>query len=174
MRETGMHIAELNIGRLRYSVDDPRMAGFIDNLGRINALADKAPGFVWRLQGDGNSAIDVFHPDYPDINVNLSVWETAEDLERYVWKTVHVRFYRRKANWFEAPDRPNFVMWPVPAGHRPTVIEAFERLDYLRTHGSTDFAFGWDALAHFKKPDGPALRPGGAGPSSFTAHRRTP
>lgn len=91
-----MHIAELNIGKLRYPPEDSRMAEFIDNLGRINALAERAKGFVWRLQGEGDGAIDIFHPDHPDTNVNLSVWETPEDLEAYVFKTVHVQFYRRK------------------------------------------------------------------------------
>ena len=145
-----MHVAELNIGKLRYKVDDPRLAEFIDNLGRINALAERAPGFVWRLQGDGDGAIDIFHPDHPDINVNLSVWERAEDLENYVFNTVHVKFYHRKAEWFEMPTEPAFVMWPVPIGHRPDVIEAFERLEHLRTHGASNHAYDWQALPHLK------------------------
>lgn len=147
---TKMNIAELNIGKLRYPPDDPRMAEFIGNLGRINALAEHAPGFVWRLQGGGDGAIDIFHPDHPDTNVNLSVWETAEDLEAYVFKTVHVQFYRRKPDWFEMPTEPSFVMWPVPVGHRPTVIEAFDRLEHLHAHGSTEHAYGWEALPHLK------------------------
>ena len=146
----GMHIAELNIGKLRYPPDDPRMAEFMDNLGRINALAERAKGFVWRLQGDGDGAIDIFHPDHPDTNVNLSVWETPEDLEAYVFKTVHAQFYRRKPDWFEMPTENSFVMWPVAIGHRPTVIEAFERLEHLRANGSTDHAYGWEALPHLK------------------------
>ena len=143
---TDMHIAELNIGKLRYPPDDPRMAEFMENLGRINALAERAKGFVWRLQGEGDGAIDIFHPDHPDTNVNLSVWETPEDLEAYVFKTVHVQFYRRKPDWFEMPSEISFVMWPVAIGHRPTVIEAFERLEYLRAHGSSEYAYGWQDL----------------------------
>ena len=145
-----MHIAEMNIGKLRYPPDDPRMADFIDNLGRINALAERAPGFVWRLQGEGEGAIDIFHPDHPDTNVNLSVWESAEDLEAYVFKTVHARFYRRKPEWFAPIEQPAFVMWPVAVGHIPDVFEAFERLEHLRTHGPSDHAFGWQDLAHLK------------------------
>ena len=122
------------------------MAEFMENLGRINALAERAKGFVWRLQGEGDGAIDIFHPDHPDTNVNLSVWETPEDLEAYVFKTVHAQFYRRKPDWFEMPTEISFVMWPVAIGHRPTVIEAFERLEHLRAHGSTDRAYGWEAL----------------------------
>ena len=145
-----MHIAEMNIGKLRYPPDDPRMAEFIDNLGRINALAERAPGFVWRLQGEGDGAIDIFHPDHPDTNINLSVWESAEDLEAYVFKTVHARFYRRKPEWFAEVAQPAFVMWPVAAGHIPDVFEAFARLEHLRAHGPSDHAFGWQDLPHLK------------------------
>ena len=42
------HLAQLNIGRIRYEVADPRMAGFVDNLAFVNALAERTPGFVWR------------------------------------------------------------------------------------------------------------------------------
>ncbi len=145
---TDMHIAELNIGKLRYPPDDPRMAEFMENLGRINALAERAKGFVWRLQGEGDGAIDIFHPDHPDTNVNLSVWETPEDLEAYVFKTVHVQFYRRKPDWFEMPSEISFVMWPVAIGQRPSVIEAFQRLEHLRAHGSSEHAYGWQDLPH--------------------------
>ncbi|MDN3719291.1 DUF3291 domain-containing protein [Roseibium salinum] len=44
-------------------------------------------------------------------------------------------------------DRMHFVMWPVPAGHQPTLEEAWQRLDYLNTNGSSDHAFGWDHVA---------------------------
>jgi hypothetical protein len=30
------HLAELNIGRVRYDLTDPRMAGFVDNLDAEN------------------------------------------------------------------------------------------------------------------------------------------
>ena len=145
-----MQIAELNIGRIKYDLDDPRMAGFMDNLDRINALAERSPGFVWRLTGDGNNATDVSFDGAPGINMNLSVWDSVEALEHYVWNTVHVRFYRRKAEWFEHLDQPWFVMWPVEDDHRPSLAEAFGRLEHLRAHGSTEHAYGWDALAHLK------------------------
>ena len=145
-----MHVAELNIGRIRYSQDDPRMADFMDNLDRINALAERSPGFVWRMTGDGNNAMDVGFDGAPDMNMNMSVWESVDALEAYVFNTVHVRFYRRKAEWFEHLDQPYFVMWPVPVGHRPTLAEAFDRLEHLRAHGSGEYAYGWDALEHLR------------------------
>jgi hypothetical protein len=144
---TGLHLAQLNIGRLRYEVGDPRMAEFIDNLAFVNDLAERSPGFVWRYQDDSGSAIETrpFASD-PRMAINLSVWDSVEALERFVWQTVHKRFYGRRHEWFERMDERYFVMWWVPAGHRPTVQEAVERLRHLQQQGPSDHAFGWESL----------------------------
>src|SRR5690242_9753244 len=136
---SGQHLAQLNIGRLRYEIGDPRMADFKDNLARVNAIADRAEGFVWRLQDDSGNATS-FRPYQgdPRIAINMSVWESVEALERYVWQTVHKRFYGRRTEWFDKFDGPYFVMWWVPAGHRPTIEEAIARLDHLKSHGATE------------------------------------
>jgi hypothetical protein len=76
--------------------------------------------------------------------VNLTVWDSVEALERYVYQTVHKRFYGRREEWFDTMDGPHFVMWWIPAGHLPTLSEAKERLDYLAVHGPSDHAFGWE------------------------------
>ena len=148
-----MHVAELNIGRLNYPIDDPRMADFVDNLGRVNAMAERMPGFVWRLVGDGSNdgALDLrpYEAD-PMMAVNMSVWERAEDLEQFVWNTVHKKFYARKAEWFGLMASHHFVMWFVPEGHIPTVEEAKERLEHLDANGNSDYAFDWSHLEHVK------------------------
>jgi len=113
-----MHIAELNVGRLRAPVDHPLVKEFIDNLDRINALAERMPGFVWRLTGAGNNATDLHLGDDPTMAVNLSVWESVEQLETYVFGTLHAKFYQRRREWFELMERPHFVLWHVPEGHR--------------------------------------------------------
>ena len=79
---TGLHLAQLNIGRLRYEVGDPRMAEFIDNLAFVNGLAERSPGFVWRYQDDSGSAIETrpFASD-PRMAINLSVWDSVEALD---------------------------------------------------------------------------------------------
>jgi len=117
------HLAELNIGRIRYPLDDPRMAEFVDNLALVNGIADRSPGFVWRLQDTGADATGIRPFDDPQIIVNVSVWEHVEALERYVWQTVHKRFYGRRHEWFDRFEGPYFVMWWVPVGHRPTIQE---------------------------------------------------
>ncbi|MEX2128775.1 MAG: DUF3291 domain-containing protein [Xanthobacteraceae bacterium] len=147
MKDSGRHLAQLNIGRLRYEVGDPRMADFVDSLELVNLLAERMPGFVWRYQDASGNATDTrpYESD-PRMAINLSVWESAEALEHFVWQTVHKRFYGRRTEWFEHLEGQYFVMWWVPAGHRPTVQEAIERLDHLKQHGQSDNAFGWESL----------------------------
>jgi hypothetical protein len=139
------HLAEFNIARIKYPLDDPRMREFVANVDRINKLADKLPGFVWRLQGESGHAMDMRVYDDPAILPTLTVWESAEALERFVFKTVHGRFFDNRETWFAQPE-PTLVLWWVTAGHRPTLEEAVARLDHLRAHGPSDFAFGWESL----------------------------
>jgi hypothetical protein len=136
-----MHLAELNIGRFKHPTSDPRMAGFMDNLDRVNAIAERSPGFVWRLKGDNNNATEFRVGD--DMAVNLSVWEDAKSLENYVFKTVHAQFYRNRAAWFDLLEKPHMVMWWVPEGHRPGLDEAYARLRQYEAEGPTGHAFGW-------------------------------
>lgn len=147
-----MHLAELNIGRLRYPVGDPRIADFVDNLGRVNAMAERLPGFVWRLVGEetNDNALDVRPFADPTMAVNMSVWESVEHLEQFVWNTVHARFYSRKAEWFEALASHHFVMWFVEEGHIPSLSEAESRLHHIEAHGNSDYAFDWSHLDHIK------------------------
>jgi hypothetical protein len=147
MNESTRHLAQLNIGRLRYEIDDPRMADFVNNLALVNGIAERTPGFVWRYEDASGAAVDTRpYEEDPRMAINLSVWESVEALEQFVWQTVHKRFYGRRGEWFERMDGVYFVMWRVPAGHRPSVQEAVERLEYLRQNGSSDHAFGWESL----------------------------
>ncbi|MEO1198234.1 MAG: DUF3291 domain-containing protein [Pseudomonadota bacterium] len=141
------HLAELNIARIRYPLDDPRMADFVDNLDRINTLAERMPGFVWRLKDDGGDATTFRSFDDPDIIPNLSVWASVAAFETFAWRTVHRKFYTRRNEWFSKLDGPHFVMWWIEAGHVPDLEEAKARLEHLRVHGPTDQAFGWESLA---------------------------
>ena len=143
---TTLHLAQLNIGRIRYPLDDPRMANFVNNLDRDNAIAEHTAGFVWRLQDDSGNATAIHAFDDPRMLLNMSVWESVEALERFVWQTVHKRIYGRRPEWFEPLDRPHFVMWWVPAGHRPDLAEAKGRLEHLWAHGPSDHAFGWESI----------------------------
>lgn len=139
------HLAEFNIARIRFPLDDPRMAEFVDNVNRVNALAEKIDGFVWRLQDESGHAMNMTVYDDPAILPNLTVWQSVEALERFVFKTVHGRFFDRREQWFAQPD-PTLVMWWVPVGHRPALDEGVARLDHLKSRGPSEFAFGWESL----------------------------
>ena len=144
-----MHLAELNIATPKYPLDDPRIADFMDNLTRINDLAHTMPGFVWMHKDETGHAMHQPTP-WPDSVANLSVWETAEHLEHFVWNTVHKKFYNRKHEWFETMQSHHFVMWWVEEGHQPDLLEAKERLDHLNRCGNTSHAFDWSYLPHIK------------------------
>ena len=135
------HLAQVNIGRVRAPLDDPIMAGFVNRLDEINALADGSPGFVWRLQTtEGNATY--FRPyDDDRILMNMSVWETIEALQQFVYRTAHAEVLRQRREWFEKFERSWLALWWVPVGHRPGVDEARKRLAYLEVHSDSEFAF---------------------------------
>ncbi len=142
----GHHLAELNVGRLVAPVDDPKVAEFMAALDRVNGLGKRMPGFVWMMEGSGAPGTGNTENNIggdPQFVPNLSVWEDVESLETFVWKTVHKQFYDRRHEWFQILTDQHFVMWWVPAGHRPSLDEALARLDHLREYGESDYAFGW-------------------------------
>ena len=141
-----MHLAQFNIARIRYPLDDPRMAEFVENVKRVNALAEQIDGFVWRLQDASGHAMNMTVYDDPAILPNLTLWENAQALERFVWQTLHGRFYRRREEWFLAVETP-LVLWWVAAGHRPSLDEGVARLEQLTRQGPSAQAFGWESLA---------------------------
>lgn len=146
---TAHHLAELNIGRLIAPTDDPRVQEFMDNLDRVNGLGKRMPGFVWMMEGSGEPGTGNTENnigDDPQFVANLTVWQDAPSLERFVWGTIHKQFYDRRAEWFEILGAMHFVMWWVPEGHQPTLEEGLERLEHLKLHGDTDHAFGWSHL----------------------------
>ena len=117
----GTHLAQLNVGHIRYATDDPAHGRVHGRAGRRQRAGRAQPGFVWRLKDDAsNNATNILVSADPHFLVNMSVWETAEQLEHFVWNTVHKRIYQKKGNWFAPMATPHFVMWWIPAGHTPT------------------------------------------------------
>ena len=143
-----MHLAQFNIGRMTYDLDDPRAADFMGGIDMLNRIAERSPGFVWKYETFGTGGVveeDVDHD--PRILVNLTVWESLKDLSHYVWNTLHKHFVTRRAEWFTPLEQAHFVMWWIDQGHRPTLAEARARLDHLRRHGNSDHAFDWAGSA---------------------------
>ncbi|MBV8212062.1 MAG: DUF3291 domain-containing protein [Verrucomicrobia bacterium] len=137
------HLAQLNIGRVRAPMTDSLMAGFVAELEPVNALADSAPGFVWRLQTEAGDATAIRPYDDDTILINMSVWETVEALKAFVYRTHHADVMRQREQWFERLDTYFIVLWWIPAGTIPTVLEAKLRLDHLRHHGESADAFSF-------------------------------
>ena len=137
-----MHLAELNIARLKYPFEDPRVADFRNNLERVNGIAETMPGFVWRLRDESGNATAFRISDDPQVISNLTVWESVQALETFVFRTVHVQFYKRRAEWFEVMEKPFMAMWWIEEGHRPSLEEAAARLGDLMENGPSDRVFG--------------------------------
>jgi len=144
-------LAQLNIGIIKGPMDSPVMAEFSANLERINALADRTPGFVWRLQTEEGDATAIRPFDDENMLVNMSVWGDIEALHKYAYSSEHVDIMRRRKEWFYRMSEAYLVLWWVRAGHRPTVAEALERLELLRRQGPTREAFTFRAA--FPPPD---------------------
>jgi len=136
-------LAQLNIARKKFEDDDPRFSGFMDHLDRINALGDGSPGSVWRFTDGSGAAIEAQVLDDPNLLLNLTVWSDIESLWNFAYKSEHVEFLRRRTEWFDIDIEATTVMWWVAKGRRPTPVEAIERLEHLREHGSSPYAFSF-------------------------------
>lgn len=139
----GYQLAQLNIARMKYDFEGPEMEDFVDALDPVNASADASPGFVWRLQSDEGNATEYMIWDDPHWLVNLSVWESLDDLKTFVRSDLHVSIMRRRREWFSEMVEAYVVLWWVPEGHRPTVAEAQAKLEQLRANGPGPEAFSF-------------------------------
>ena len=138
-----MHLAEINVARLRYPLDDPRIADFVDNLDRINALAEESPGFVWRLKDESGNATRIDAYEDPLIIVNMSVWTSVEALYEFAYRTMHRRFVQKRKEWFELFGAAYLALWWVEEGRFPDVAEGRRRLAHLERFGPAAHAFNF-------------------------------
>jgi len=137
------YLAEVNIARMLAPLYSPVMTDFVANLDPINELAEKSDGYIWRLKDDSNNATSIKVYDDDFIIVNMSVWKDLDSLFEYVYRTNHVEYFKRRKEWFEKMPQMHMALWYVPVDKRPTVAEAVERIDYLRKHGETPYAFSF-------------------------------
>jgi hypothetical protein len=142
-------LAQFNIAVMKAPLESPVMADFVANLDRINAVAEGSPGFVWRLQEDGDAT--GYRPLGETTLVNMSVWADVKSLNDYVYQSAHVQIMRRRREWFERTPEASLVLWWVAAGHRPSIDEAIARLTLLREKGPTPQAFHFGKA--FRAPD---------------------
>jgi len=139
-----MYLAQLNIAEAIASMESPVMADFVNNTDRINALAEKHPGFVWRLKEEGSNdsySIKAFESEFT--LVNMSVWKDRESLFDYVYKSGHIEILKRRKEWFDKMPKMHMVLWYVAEGHIPNLDEGKERLEYFQKHGESAYAFSF-------------------------------
>jgi hypothetical protein len=149
MTDPRFHLAQINVGRLLAPIDDAQIAGFVEGLDPINAMAEASPGYLWRLKSDIGNATDILLTDDQLFIINLTVWESIEALEAFTYSTGHVAYLRRRREWFERHVEPHFAMWWIEAGTLPSPTDALARVARLRRVGPTAEAFT------FRSPFGP-------------------
>ena len=155
------HLAQVNIAGMRSQPGTEVMAGLVSRIDEMNRLAERSRGFVWRLPGSEVTpeALRVF-ADYfilfePErLFYNLSVWESVEDLRRYVFQSAHAEMLRDKNHWIEHFDRAHLALWWIPTGQLPTVAESAKRLHSIQTNGPTEFAFNFREIPDVTKHGG--------------------
>lgn len=147
------HIAQLNIGLLTHQRDRVEVAEFVNNVSRVNGLAERSRGFVWRCVDEraeiNSGGIDFFGGD-PRATFTLSVWETFEDFEAFVHRTIHGGFLKRRERWFVPLGKKTYVIWHIQSGHIPTLGEGLGKLERLRTEGASDDAFDFEFIERRK------------------------
>jgi hypothetical protein len=151
--DPAFHLAQINIGRLRAPTDDPLVAEFMDALDEINALAEASPGFVWRFQTEDGNATAVRPYEDELVLINMSLWESVQALGDYVYRSDHVTYLRRRAEWFHRTVEAIVALWWVPAGTLPAVEDGVARVEHVRRHGPTPYAF---TFRHTFAPSGAA------------------
>jgi hypothetical protein len=145
------HLAQINVALMKAPLDDPSMTEFAAALNEVNAVADRSPGFVWRLQTASGNAADIQAYSDPKMLINLSVWQSVEQIKDYVYKTLHGEFFIRRRNWFERYQGEHLALWWIPADCLPTVEEGKAKLEQLALTGDSPECFT------FAKPYSPPV-----------------
>jgi hypothetical protein len=141
MGETGMYLAQVNIAKGVEAINHPLMADFVEKLDEINALAEKSPGFVWRLKTESGNATDIQLYDDSRIIYNMSVWESLDALFDYTYATEHTRVMANRKQWFLPYAGQFMALWWVKKGELPAMEEGRKRLEYLEANGPSPYAF---------------------------------
>jgi len=139
---TQYQIAEINVARMKgVTINDPIMNEFVDNLDKVNALAESSQGFVWRLKDESNNATHLNPYNDEQVIINISVWQSIETLENFIYKTFHTEFLKRRKEWFQSYGKASTAMWWIPKEQFPSIQEAIEKLDYYQKNGPSELVF---------------------------------
>lgn len=151
MNQTKWHLAQVNIARLIEPLDSDRLADFVAALDPVNAEADLAPGFVWRLKTEEGNATSLVAFEWDvsgtaGVITNMSVWESFEDLKNFVYSPNHLEVMKQRRNWFHQVAEATTALWWVRAGEVPTLQDAEVKIRSLREQGPTRSSFGLNQI----------------------------
>ena len=106
--DVSYELADANIARLVAPLDSSTLEGFVAALVPVNAAADGADGFRWRLQTDSGDATAIRAFEWPRsvtahvVIVDLSAWADVESLADVRLRDCHRRRCSSNAGtWFE-------------------------------------------------------------------------
>lgn len=145
-----MYIAEYDIARCKAPLDDPSMQEFVDNIDRVFALAESCPGFIWRHRPLDSEVSGLLIDDDPLKVENLSVWESLDALQNFLYHTFHVNYLKRGREWFDKLPVANVAIWHVEVGKNPAPEEGRKRLKHLQQNGESEFAFGLNSKQFYR------------------------
>lgn len=139
------YIAHVNIGYWRPEIGEHEYFRFSE-LGRSISLdAANNPHLKWQFgtqfYQDPN-VMRVFNE--PRMILNLSVWNSLEALQEFVYRKYHHQAISRKSEWFEPLTVASYVLWWVDENSMPTLEDAKYRLEYFNEHGANSEAFNFD------------------------------
>src|SRR5690349_16654115 len=102
-----MYLAQFNIARVKYPLNDPRMKEFVDNIDLVHRVADRIGGLIHRVKAEnGTDATTITVFNDPTLVPNLTIWRDQASLENFVFKTMHKRFFDKRDNWFAPLEGP--------------------------------------------------------------------
>ena len=136
----GLYLAQINIARAKFPMDDPRMADFVNNIQGINAIADASPGFIWRWIEEADSRVEEIFGDWALV-VNMSVWESRDALVNFAYRTGHAETrgksygllgYSRQANSTGGGKKKTGL--PRSAGGKP--VRIYPESGFFRSGGT--------------------------------------
>ena len=145
-------IGQMNFATALAPLDSPVMAEFVENLSKINSLAENSDGFIWRLMDESGNATSIDILTDPKSVLNVSVWRSVEDLYRFAFQSEHHYFMKNRDKWFASNTMRSMALWNIDEGAKmPTPEEAFARLRHLEANGPSDYAFDWAGAKRFAR-----------------------
>lgn len=138
-----MAIAQMNWGKLKYPINDKRMTEFSNSLNTIYSLAQNHSGFIWRIS-DEEAEKQLIELGFDELTSStVSVWDNVDSLKDYTFNSLHGFYVKRSSEWFQKVEGPQLVIWNTSNDYQPTFKESFDRLEYLKNNGATNYAYGW-------------------------------